>query len=374
MSIYEDLGIRRVINCYDTLTYLGGSVMPDEVIRAMMEASKWFVNMHALHERVGAELARLTHNDAAYVCGGAAAGLALAAAACIAGDDPVLMGRLPDTSGMRNEIVVQKCQRNPYDHAVRQVGAKLVEIDSPTRPSAKQLRAAINDRTAAVFYVLGTKYEVNALPLKQVIQVADEAGVPVFVDAAAQLPPVENLWRYTNMGAKMVIFSGGKAIRGPQSSGLIVGDKDYIRKCAANSCPNHSIGRSMKASKEDIVGLYTAVKRYVSLDHEAELQLREKMVARVLEAVQGIAGVTGQRSFPARLGQTYPRAIITLSESFGARRDEIIGELRNGDPVIELGPHELDPRSVYVNPLTLTPDDAEIVATRLREVLLAHAR
>jgi D-glucosaminate-6-phosphate ammonia-lyase len=370
MGIYEDLGVSKIINGYDTMTYLGGSVMPEEVVFAMQEASKHFVDINELHEQVGKELALLTHNEAALVCGGAAAGLALATAACIAGDDPALVERLPDTTGLRDEVIVHRCQRNPYDQAIRQVGANLVEIGYFDTTSPEQLRGAITSNTAAVFYFCGTTFEQGALPLNRVIEIAESFRIPVIVDAAAQLPPLENLWLYTKMGAKLAIFSGGKGLRGPQGSGLIVGDRDYVHKCAVHSCPNHGIGRAMKVSKEDIVGLYVAVKRFVFKDHEKELQQREEMVGIVLEAVKGISGIKGWRKFPARLGQKYPRAIITLADSFPVERKEVLNRLKTGHPRIELGSYESDERSIYVNPLTLSISEAQIIADRLRDVLL----
>ena len=210
------------------------------------------------------------------------------------------------------------------------------------------------------------------MSLARVIEIAHKHGVPVIVDAAAQLPPVENLWRYSQMGSDLVVFSGGKGLRGPQGTGLIVGRKDLVQKCALNGCPNHAIGRSMKTSKEDVVGLYAAVKRFVEVDHARELEEMEEKVRLALEAVEDIPQVTCRRDFPARLGQTYPRAVITLVSGFPAGRDEVLEALRKGTPRIELGPYEKDEASIYVNPLTLSKSDAIIVASRLRSVMLEY--
>jgi L-seryl-tRNA(Ser) seleniumtransferase len=370
MDIYEQLNVPKVINGYDTMTYLGGSVMPAEVVEAMVEASRYFVDMHLLHQRVGEAIANLTNNEAALVCGGAAAGLALATAACIAGDEPGLIERLPDTRGQKNEVIIHRCQRNAYDHAIRQAGAKLVGVGYYDHTSRAQLEAAFTPNTAAIFYFCGTTFEAGALPLEEVLEVAQARNVPVIVDAAAQLPPVENLWRYTKMGAKLVIFSGGKGLRGPQGSGLIVGAKDYVRKCALNGCPNYGIGRSMKTGKEDVIGLYAAIKRFVSLDHHKELQEMEKIVDAVFQAVENIPHINWRREFPARLGQTYPRAVITLMEGFPASREQVLQDLRQGNPRIELGSYEKDDSSIYVNPLTLSVSQAVVVAHRLRGTLL----
>lgn len=374
MGIYDQLGVPKVINGYDTMTYLGGSKMPDAVLQAMAEAREHFVDMRVLHAKIGEQLASLTRNEAALVTGGAAAAMVLATAACIAGDDPILAERMPDTSGLKDEIIIHRCQRNRYDQAIRLAGGKLVEVGYFDGTTRDQFRGGFSPNTAAVFYFCGTTFEEKALPLEQVIEIANEHNIPVIVNAAAQLPPADNLWRFTQLGAKLAIFSGGKGLRGPQGTGLIVGDKELVSQCASHSCPNYGIGRCLKTGREDIVGLYTAVKRFVNLDPEEELKRHDAIVALILKAVQSVPGVTGQRKFPARLGQTYPRAVITLEESFPVSRLKILSELQKGTPRIELGPYELDNNSLYVNPLPLTLSEAEIVAKRLQEILSSFAK
>ena len=251
MSIYEELGLKPIINANATLTILGGSVMHAEVVEAMANASKCFIDLPELQRRVGGRLAEMTQNEAAFVTSGAAAGMALATAACVAGTNPAAIARLPNTGGLKNEVIVHKSQRNGYDHGVRMVGVKLIDIGFGQSTEEWELEAAITDKTAAIFWFQGPMTGFGDIPIERVIAIANQHDVPVVIDGAAQLPPTENLWRWTQMGAALAIFSGGKDLRGPQTSGLVVGRKDLIEAIRLNSNPNHSFGRPMKVSKED---------------------------------------------------------------------------------------------------------------------------
>src|SRR5690606_34006686 len=242
---------------------LGGSIMPPEVTAAMAEASRYFIDLEALQRQVGSEIAKLTNNEAAYVSSGAAAGLVIATAAIITRGDPAAVRQLPDLTGLKNEIICHKAHRNGYDHAVRSVGVKMVEIGSALHTAPWELEAAINENTAAVFWTQGAMSGPGDIPLETFIEIAHAHNLPVLMDAAAQLPPVENLWRYTQMGVDLVVFSGGKDLHGPQPSGLILGRKELIEACRVNGPPHSSIGRPMKVGKEEMIGLLAAVKWYV---------------------------------------------------------------------------------------------------------------
>ncbi len=238
MGIYESLGVRRVINADARLTRLGGSLMPEPVLRAMEDAATSYVDMFELQRAVGRRLAELTHNEAACVVTGAAAGLFVTTLACMTGPDAAAVERLPSLAGLKNEVVFQRVQRFAYLPAVPLTGATLVEIGSEPEMHPAELEAAINERTAAILYVAGEHMAAGALPLPEVIEIAHARGVPVIVDAAAQLPPAENLWYFTReLGADLVVFSGGKDLRGPQASGLIVGRPDLIEACLLNGAP-----------------------------------------------------------------------------------------------------------------------------------------
>lgn len=367
-SIYEQLGVRPIINASATLTRLGGSVMPPEVVQSMVEASKHFVNLDELQRRVGEELAKITNNEAAYVSCGAAAGIVQATAACITGGDPKAIAQLPDCTGLKNEVIIHKSHRNGYDHAVRQVGVKIVEIGMATHTAPWELEAAINDKTAAVFWFQGAMTGHGDLPLETVIEIANRHNVPVIVDAAAQVPPVENLWRYTQMGAALAIFSGGKDLRGPQSSGLVVGRADIIEAMRVNGAPNHSIGRPMKVGKEEMVGLLTAVKLYLAHDHEGRASQDEETVSGWCMELNRRPGVHAERSFPNEAGQPLPRAKVTIDPAkAGMTRDEVVAQLRGGNPIIEVSTAGSD--HIYLNPMTLADGEDQIVLDRLLEIL-----
>jgi L-seryl-tRNA(Ser) seleniumtransferase len=368
MDIYDELGVRKIINGSATLTALGGSLMPPEVLAAMAEAARHFVEIDELQEKVGRKIAEWTHNEAAYVSCGAAAGLVLSTAACITGLDPVKRARLPYTEGMQNEVIVHKRGRVGYDFAIRQAGGKLVEIGSDQGAAPHDLEEAINERTAAIFYFFNVNNMEGQIPLELVIEISGRHGVPVIVDAAAQLPPVVNLWRLTHMGASLALFSGGKGLCGPQSSGLILGRRDLIEACAFNACPRAFIGRPMKAGKEEIVGLMAAVKWYLGLDHQCQMETYERQVQDILTAFANQPGITARRSFPSEAGQPMPRAEILFDEErLGITRDEILRRLFNGEPAVSLAPSGQS--GVFINPQTLQPGQEQTVIHCITKIL-----
>jgi L-seryl-tRNA(Ser) seleniumtransferase len=342
--------------------------MPPEVGAAMVEASRTHVNIDELQIAVGRRIAELTHNEAAYVATGAAAGLVLATAAIIAGKDPQAIKQLPDLSGLKNEVVCHKAHRNGYDHAVRSVGVKMMEVGTPQHTDPAELEAAINEKTALAFWTQGAMSGPGDIPIETFIEIAHARGVPVLVDAAAQLPPIENLWRFTQMGADLVVFSGGKDLHGPQASGLILGRKDLIEACAVNGSPNHSIGRPMKVGKEEMVGLLAAVKWYLGLDHEARAAQHERWVAEWNAALNQVPGVRAERSFPNGAGQAVPRTKVTLDvDRLGITGDEIVQRLLDGEPSIAVAPN--GPTSIYLNPYTLQAGEEKIVLKHLVALL-----
>ncbi|MCC6167715.1 MAG: aminotransferase class V-fold PLP-dependent enzyme [Caldilineaceae bacterium] len=370
-NIYAELGVRPIVNALSTYTRLGGSLMPPEVTAAMAEAARHFVDLAELQQAVGRRIAELTHNEAAYVSSGAAAGLVIATAVCVAGADPAAIRQLPDLTGLKNEVVVHKSHRNGYDHAVRSVGVKLVEIGSALHTARWEMEAAITERTALAFWTQAGMTGTGDLPLETFIEVAHARGVPVLIDAAAQLPPVENLWRFTQMGADLVVFSGGKDLHGPQSSGLILGRKDLIAACALHGNPNGGICRPMKVGKEEMVGILAAVQWYLGLDHEGRAARHEQMVAEWCAALNQIPGVRAERSFPNGAGQPVPRAHVTLDAAHvGLNAEEVVERLLNGEPSIAVVPDGRD--SFYLNPYTLHEGEEQIVLRQVRAMLAAR--
>jgi len=373
MDVYDELGVTKVINGSATLTALGGSLMPPEVLAAMAQAAGHFVDIDELQHKVGSRIAEWTHNEAAYVSCGAAAGLVLSTAACIAGTDPEKRERLPRAEGMANEVIVHKHGRVGYDFAVRQVGARLVEIGSERGTSPQEMEEAIGERTAAILYFYNVTRMAGLVPLEEAIAIAHRHGVPLIVDAAAQIPPVENLWRFTHMGADLALFSGGKGLCGPQSSGLILGRKDLIEACAFHACPRPFVGRPMKVGKEELVGLMAAVRWYLNLDHQALMASYEEQVQYAIDAFSGRSGVAARRSFPSEAGQPMPRAEIVFDEAaLGLTRDEVLAQLRSGKPSIALA--AAGKSGVYLNPQTLQPGEVETVVARIKEIIAPSSR
>lgn len=355
--------MKKLLNARGTLTALGGSIMPPEVLEAMREASRAYVNLDELLRRAAERIAELIGVEGAFITSGAAAALAVSAAACMAGTDPASIRRLPDSAGMRNEILMLKAHRFGFDQAVRLAGARIVEV-------GEELEAALTERTAAYLYLAEAENSRGSLPLPQVTQLLNRRNVPVIVDAAAELPPVANFRRYLEQGAALVIFSGGKDIRGPQSSGLILGRKDLIAACACNSCPNYSIGRPMKVDKESICGLVRAVELYLSQDFEREMRGWEEMVEAFVERLSGVAGVEVRRGFPSPPGiqpAGIPRAYVQIDPSrTGVSAAQVRKKLQDGDPGIET---DLDGDCLVLNPQLLTRKEAKAVIDRLAAVL-----
>ncbi|MGA2970736.1 MAG: aminotransferase class V-fold PLP-dependent enzyme, partial [Acidimicrobiales bacterium] len=266
---YAALGVRRVINAATTLTALGGTVLADEVVAAMVGASKSCVSIDELQMAASARLAQLTRNEDAYVTSGCAAALALAVLGAITKGLPELIARLPDDETLARNVVIHRAHRIPYDRAVELGGGHLVEIGNVIQTFTWELEAALDERAVAVVWVAGSHLPRTTLTLDETVAIAHAHGVPVIVDAAAQLPPLENLWYFTKeCGADVALFSGGKALQGPQASGLVVGSRRWIDPMRANASPWQRLARAMKVGKEEICGLVAAVERYVALDHE----------------------------------------------------------------------------------------------------------
>ena len=362
---YADLGIRPVINASATLTRLGGSLMPAVVLEAMTEAASSFVDMGELQRRVGSRLAELTGNDAGYVSSGAAAGITLAVAACMAGTDPERIAAFPHLEGIeRTEVVVHRSQRNGYDYAARQTGARMVEIEG----TEESLEAALSPRTACVLWFAGAHFAGGALPIERVVELSHRHRIPVVVDAAAQIPPLATLGRFTRgAGADAVIVSGGKGLRGPQASGLVLGSRLIVDGCRANGSPNHAIGRPMKVGKEEMLGLLAAVEWSLEQDEPAVLAGYEASVTRWVDGLAGLPGVAAERLFPSEAGQPHARAAVKFKPPCRLTRDEVVDALWSGDPAIAVG--TVDDDAIALNPQTLEPGQDRLVLEALRAVL-----
>lgn len=365
MDIFEKLGIKRYINAHDTYTVYGGSRMSPRTLKAMEEIAGAFADMEELQRVLGDRTAGLTRNEGAYFTNGASGGLLLAACVCMTGGDLYHYRKLPDTEDMPNEIIVMRAQRNAYDKAIEASGARIMEIGDADETLEFELEGRISSRTAGVFYFASSLYQRGSLHLEKTIAAAHKKGVPVVVDAAAQLPPVENLWKFTEMGADMVIFSGGKTLCGPQDSGLILGKREYIEICRTIGSPGHGICRSSKTSREAMAGLYTAVEEYCSLNHGEHKEKMYKRNVSIQKKIEGRDSVLDTGILPrGPVGQEYPRLFCKLKQQ--GKAVETAAKMREAGIFIGTVPEE---NMIYISPLNLTDQEAELVGDRLAEQL-----
>src|SRR5438034_1007187 len=366
MRTYADLGVRPFINAAGTITRLGGSRMPPEVLAAMQAAAGAFVDLEELHVRAGRWLAERIGVPAAFISCGAASGMTLAAAGCLTGTEARAVARLPETEGRPNEFVISRVDPHTYIHqGIAAMGGKLVTAGDERSVTPAQMVAAIGARTAGVVFFLGQQPPED-LPL--LIAGARAAGVPVIVDAAAQLPPRANLSGLAGMGAELVVFSGGKGLRGPQASGLVLGTEERIAAVRANANPQNAIGRGMKVGKEEIMGLVTAVDLFLDRDEAEELAAWRRQAETICAAVEGLSGVQASviAHEPAAAPAIVPRAYLRLEEAATMSEERLVRSLAGGDPPIV--PRRTR-RGVMFDPMTLEPGEETVIARRLHALL-----
>jgi len=361
-GFYARLKVRPVINAMGTVTFLGGSIIAPETLAAMDDASREFVVITELLEKAGEHLAQLIGVEAALVTTGAAGAITLGTAACVAGGDLENIQRLPDTTGMKHEIILQRSHRNEYETQMRLVGTKLIEIET-----REELAAAVNGRTAMLFF-MNKADPFGKIRRDEWVAFGRRHGIPMFLDAAADTPPQEHLSSYVKMGFDLVAFSGGKALRGPQCAGLLLGRKDLVDAARHHASPyDRTIGRGMKVGKEEIAGMVTAVERFLRADHDADYRQFESRVRLMGDALAGIGGVRTELVVPEianhepHLAVEWEPGLIPLSSHEVGRR------LMAGEPRIAV--RESGPNAVTVSVLMLRPSEDRIVAARLRQVL-----
>lgn len=366
MSWYERLGVRPVINAAGRYTWLGGSVMPPEVVAAIADAARCHVDIHHLHRQAGAYLAELTGNEAAYVTTGAGAGIVLSVLAASTGADEAAIRRCSEGRSRRPEVIVQRAHRVPYIPALTLAGADIVEIGSLMGTGLPDLEGAYSERTAAVFVVAGEHVQRGGLPLPEVIESAHARGIPVIVDAAAQLPPQENLWHFTrDLGADVALFSGGKDLCGPQASGLVVGTAAMIEAIRLHASPNQRLARALKTGKEEIVGLVAAVEHYLAVPEQDRALRWDRVLEQWERDLATLAGVRLVRDPRNEAGQPLPR--LLLSWDGGPAASEVVaGLLAGNQPVaVVVAGH----RTIGLTPETVTDAEADIASARIRHVL-----
>jgi len=357
---FRELGVRPFINAAGTFTAMTASLMPREVMQAMEYASEHYVMLDDLHDRVGARIASRLRCEAAMVTSGAASALTLGTAAVLTGTDPQKIIDLPDLSTMKNEVITQKSHRFGYDHAVRNCGVRLVEVET-----REDLERAITPQTAMMLFY-NNNNTIGQIRDEEFVQLGKKHGIPTFNDAAADVPPVENLWKYTAMGFDLVTFSGGKGIRGPQSAGLLLGRKDLIEAARLNAPPNgNTVGRGMKVNKEEMLGMLVALELYLDKDHVKERREFDKRAETIRAAAAAIPGIEAEIFVP-EVANHVPHVRVSWDPGSGLAPAAVVDALLAGEPSIGV---RSENRSVIVGVWMMRPGEEKVVARRLKQVL-----
>ena len=374
---YKTLGLRPIINATCHHTRVGGTLIRDEVLDAMRAAAAHHVDMNRLQKAAGEVIARHTHAEAGLVVSGCAAAILAGTAAVLTGKDPAKMQRLPHLDGMKSEVIAERFPRRMaddgseyihygYAQAVKTTGIQFVEVGDGTVTTVEELDAAFTPDTAMVYW--GTGETGGNLRVEEVVEIADRHEVPVLVDNSNSLPPKRHLWRYIDAGAALVTFSGGKGIRGPQGSGILAGRADLIEAAAMQSAPTQGIARVAKVSKEEIVGLVTALEMYAAEDEEGLLSDQRGRADRLFGRLDGIANTSVELLDPDHRGRLYPTVWLTVSPDSGMTADDVLEKLENGDPSIAAMSHS-DPQIVRLDVRLCEEWEIDAVADRLREIL-----
>ena len=360
-DLFADLGVRPFINAAGTYTAMTSSLMPPEVMEAITYASKHYVMLDELHDRVGERIASLVRCEAAMITSGAASALTLGTAAVLTGTDRQKIVSLPDLAGMKSEVIIQKSHRFGYDHAVRNCGVRMVEVET-----RDDLERAITEKTAMMLFYNANNF-VGQIKDEAFAQLGKKHGIPTLNDAAADVPPVQNLWKYTGMGFDLVAFSGGKGIRGPQSSGLLLGRKDLIAAARLNGPPNSdSIGRGMKVNKEEMLGLLVAVDLYVKKNHEQERREFDARADAIQKSAADVPGVKAEIVVPEVANHVPHVRISWDAAAKGMTAADVVRALGDGEPSITT---RSEGSTVVVGVWMMRPGEEKIVARRLRQVL-----
>lgn len=363
-DLFKELGVRTFINAAGTLTFMTGSLMHDYVLDTIRASSKDFCLLDELQDKVGEQIAKMVHSESAVVTSGAFSALTLGLAGVLTGTDLKKVEQLPhlEGTGMKSEVICQKAHDMVYNHAFLNTGCKIILVET-----VEELESAINEKTALMIFI-NIVSDKGKIQHEDWVALGKKYNIPTAIDIAADVPPVSNLWKFNDMGFDFVVISGGKAIRGPQSAGILMGKKDIIAAARLHMPPRgFNIGRGMKVNKEEILGMYVALERYISYDHDKEWKEWEKDISHIEKAVKPINGVTTKLSVPP-LGNTTPTLNISWDTNIVKMSSKDLHErLRNGSPSIEVGGGPEN--SVNVTVWMMKRGQEKIVAKRLREEL-----
>ncbi len=361
-NILKELGIRTFVNAAGTYTAMTASLMHDEVVETIKQSAKQFAMLDEVQDKVGEKIAELCHAEAATVTAGCWSALVLGTAGVLTGMDMKKVAQLPNVTGMKAEVIVQKGHNIGYVHALTNTGAIIVEIET-----AQELEKAINEKTAMMWF-LNTYEPMGKIQHEEWVAIAKKHKIPTMIDMVADVPPVSNLWKYNDLGFDLVCISGGKAMCGPQSAGILMGRKDLIAAARLSAPPRGgNIGRGMKVNKEEIVGMYVALEKYINQDHDAEWKMWESKIDSIKTAVNSIEGVITEISVPPIANHT-PLLFINWDESkVKTSNKDLMLKLRNGSPSIEV---MANGTGINITVFMLQEGEEKIVAKRVREELL----
>jgi len=366
---YEELGVTTVINCQGTMTMLGGSVLRPELEAVMAMAGRHFASIPELEVAAGkriAEMLKLPDGYTALVTSGAAAAIQSGLAGILTADNEALIKQLPDLTGMKSEVIIQKSHRNPFDHQLRSTGVKLIEIET-----REELHRAVSDRTAMMHFT-NFANAAGQIKVDEWPKLAKQYNLPSMNDAAADTPPVSHLWDYTHMGYDLVTFSGGKAIRGPQCAGLLIGRKDLVGYALLNNSPHEdTLGRSQKVGKEEIIGMVKALELYLGEDHDALAKQWQETLAGIARELGKVPGVS-TTFFTPDIANHVPHLVIRWDSTIPLAPQDVAKRLRTSRPSIVIGADEERP-GLTMNSFMLQPGEGRIVADELSRVLREHS-
>ena len=361
---FKELGIRTFINAAGTYTSMTGSLMPKEVIDAINYGSLEYVNLDELQDKVGERIAELLECEYATVSSGCFGAMSIAMAGVMSGKDPKKIKQLPDTTGLRNEVILQESHTIGYAQALTNVGAKLVKVKT-----AEELENAINEKTAMLWF-LNANTDRGDIKWEEFVSLGKKHNIPTFIDCAADVPPVDNLFKFTRIGFDMVAFSGGKGLRGPQSAGLLLGKKEYIEAARLHTPPRgETIGRGMKVNKEEVLGMLAALELYLSKDHQAEWKMWEDQIDLISESAKSISGVETTIHVPPHANHVPSLKIRWNQSKVNISPDNVRKILREGSPSIETVGNK---NEIGITTWMMVPGQEKIVAKKIKKILKSH--
>jgi len=359
-DLFKELGLRTFINAAGTYTFMTGCLMHDEVVDAWISASKEYVLLDDVQDKVGEKIAAMCHAEAATVTAGCYSALVLGMAGVLTGMDQKKVAQLPNLEGMKSEVITQKAHNEGYVHALKLTGIKLVEVET-----VQDVENAVNDKTAMMWF-LNYAAPNGKIQHEEWVRLGKKHNIPTMNDMAADVPPVENLWKYNDMGFDLVCISGGKGLRGPQSAGILMGKKDLVAAARLSAPPRGgNIGRGMKVNKEEVLAMYVTLDKYVNADHAKEWKMWEDRIAVIQNAAKKVSGVKTEVSVPPVANHVPTLYLSWDINKVKVTRDEFQERLRKGNPSIEvMGGKD---NSIVITVFMMKQGQEKIVASRIFE-------